>query len=250
MRNSRGWVGLACLPLLYAVPAHAQTADEVIEKHLAATGGRAAHEKIESRISKGSVLVSVQGVEIGGPVEMYNKAPNKMRINFRMDLSQFGAGEVVVDQRFDGQSGYVSNSMQGDSQITGDQLQSMRNSTFPTPFLGYKQAGAKVELRGKEKAGDRDAFVIVYTPQEGPSSTHYFDAESFLILRTVSRMNIPEAGGELEQLTHFMDYRDVDGVKIPFAIRIENPAQTLMIKIDSVEHNKPIDDAVFVKPAQ
>src|SRR5512133_2572620 len=102
------------------------------------------------------MTVSVQGVELSGPVESYSKAPNKVRTYARFDLSQMGGGEVVVDQRCDGKSGFISYTMQGDRDVTGNQLQSLLNgAVFPTPLLNYKQAGGKVELTGKDKAGDR-----------------------------------------------------------------------------------------------
>ncbi len=45
------------------------------------------------------------------------------------------------------------------------------------------------------------------------------------------------------------DYRDVDGVKIPFKLRQVTSAFTIDIKIEEVKHNVPIDDAKFNKPA-
>ena len=39
----------------------------------------------------------------------------------------------------------------------------------------------------------------------------------------------------------------VDGIKVPFTIVNSNVAQSVTIKIDKVEQNVPIDDAVFVK---
>jgi hypothetical protein len=240
---------LAAVALLCVVPAQAQTADEIVEKHLAATGGREAWTKLESRIAKGSVLISMQGADIAGPVEMYHKAPNKTRVHFRLDLTPYGGDEVVIEQRCDGKTAYQSNSMQGDQEITGARLQGMLNATFPTPLLNYKQAGATIELTGKEMVGDREAYVLLYTPKAGPPSTHYFDTKDYLELRSVTRMDIPELGGETNQTTDDMDYRDVDGVKIPFAVKIVNSMQTITIKLDSVEHNKPIDEAMFSRPA-
>jgi len=235
--------------MLCAGQAQAQTGDEIIEKHLAAIGGRAALAKLESRIARGTMSVSVQGIDIAGPVEIYAKAPNKSRTYSRFDLSQMGAGEVVVDQRCDGKTAFVSNTMQGDKELSGSQLQSMLNSSvFPTQLLSYKEAGAKAELTGKEKVGDRTAYVVLYTPKAGLPSKQYFDTETYQILRIVAKMDIPELGGETEQVVDFSDYRDVDGVKISFKQALVNSMQTVAITLQSVEHNKPIDDAMFSKP--
>jgi outer membrane lipoprotein-sorting protein len=233
---------------LCAVQAHAQTADDVIEKHLAAMGGRAALAKLESRTSTGSISISAQGADLGGSIEIYNKAPNKSRSYFRIDMSQFGAGEMVVDQRCDGKTAFASNSMQGDREITGAQLQGMLNATFPSPLLGYKDAGAKAELIGKDKLGDRAVYVVQFTPKAGPASKQYFDADTYLIVRTVTKMDVPEMGGEIEQTSDLSDYRDVDGVKIPFKVNVFSSMQTITVTLSKVEHNKPIDDAMFSRP--
>ena len=193
--------------------------------------------------------MSVQGVEFAGPVEVYAKAPNKVRTYARFDLSQMGAGEVVVDQRCDGKGVFVSNTMQGDRDLTGSELQSrLNNAVFPTPLLNYREAGAKLELTGKDTVGDRAAYVVLYTPKAGTPTKYYFDAASYLQLRTVAKVDIPELGGETEQATDFSDYRAVDGINLAFAQTIVNSAQTVSIKLTSVEHNKPIDEAMFSKP--
>jgi hypothetical protein len=240
---------LAIVAVLWAAQAHAQTADEVVEKYLAAIGGRAALAKLDSRVATGTITVSTQGADLAGAIEMYGKAPNKTRTWFKLDMSQFGVADMVVDQRCDGKTAFASNSMQGDREITGNQLQGMLNATFPTPFLTYKDAGTKIELTGKDKVGARDAYVLLYTPKAGSPSRQYFDAETFLLLRTVTKVDTPELGGTIEQTNDLSDYKEVDGVKVPFAIHIVNSAQAVTIAFAKVEHNKPIDETMFARPA-
>ena len=62
-----------------------------------------------------------------------------------------GAGTMVLDQRCDGTTGYALDSMRGDHEITGGQLDVMKQNFFPTPFLDYKERGSTLELLGKEK---------------------------------------------------------------------------------------------------
>ena len=228
--------------------AQTPTAEEVIEKHLAAMGGRAALAKLETRIATGSIAVSAQGMELAGAVELYIKAPNKARSYMRLDLSQVGGTEMIIDQRCDGKTAFVSNSLQGDREVTGNQLQNMLNGSYPTPLLKYKEAGTKVEFAGKDKVGMRDVFVLQYTPKAGSSSRHHFDAETYLLLRTVMKVDSPESGGEIEQTSDLSDYRESGGVKTPFTMQIVSPAQTITIRLDKIEHNKPIDESMFARP--
>jgi outer membrane lipoprotein-sorting protein len=244
-------------PAKTAAPAAAAaalpTADELVEKHLAALGGRAVLAKLQSRSATVSISMNIQGNEVAGSGEMYNKAPNKSRNYMRMDLSPFGMGEVVVDTRCDGKTAWSSDTMQGDRDITGDQLQSMLNQHFPTSLLTLKEDGAKFVVIGKEKVGGADAYVDAYvaeyTPKAGPASKQYFDAKTFLPIRTVSKINTPQTG-EIEQMVEASDFRDVDGTKVPFVVKIVNPMQVITITMKEVAHNKPIDEALFSKPAK
>ena len=225
-----------------------QTADEIVEKNLAASGGRAAHCKLTSRVTTGTITVSTPGGDLTGAIEVYNKQPNKSRTLIKIDASQFGLGQIVQDQRFNGTTGYIVDSMNGNRDMTGDQLEAARIGTFPSPLLNYKDAGGKLELVGREKVGDRDAYVIRYSPKTGPASRMYFDAETYLLTKTVVTINVPQVGADVEQTALISDYRDVDGVKVPFVLRSTNQFQTLAITTTKVVQNTPIDDQMFSKP--
>jgi hypothetical protein len=227
--------------------AAAQTADDIIEKSIAAMGGRAAMEKIKTRSMTGSLTLGTPAGDIAGTIEIQNAVPNKTRTLIKADLSSLGAGPLEVDQRFDGTNGYVLDSLQGDRPITGNQLDNMKNSGFPHPFLNFKTVGATVSLAGKEKAGDRDAYVLVIEPPTGSVVRQYIDAETYLPIMTRVKTNIPQVG-DLEQTSHTSDYRAVDGVKVPFKVEVTSAVQSFTIVISKVEHNVPIDDKLFVKP--
>lgn len=241
---------LTALLVSPAVYVHAQTADEIVERSLTALGGRAALSKVTSRVSTGTITVSTPGGDVTGTVELHNKAPNKSRLLVKIDLSTFGLGQVTQDQRFDGTTGYAIDTLNGNRDITGDQLEVMRSTIFPTPLLQYKESGARVELLGKEKVGDRDAYVLRLTPRAGPASRMFFDAETYMLQKSVVTVNVPQLGSDLEQTTEFSDYRDVDGVKVSFRARSINQLQSLTITLTNVEQNTPIDESMFSKPAQ
>jgi outer membrane lipoprotein-sorting protein len=241
-------VAAAVILLLGQATAAQPSATEVIEKSLAALGGRAAHAKLQSRTATGSITLSTPAGDIAGTLEMLNTVPNKTRMLLKADLSALGAGELVVDQRFDGEAGYVLDSLQGNRAITGNQLDNMKNSSFPHPFLNYKDRGTSVQLAGKETVGGREAYVVVFDPASGSQVRNYIDAETFLPIKSVMKADIPQLGQEVEQTTEFFDYKEVDGVKIPFRITTSSSIQSITITLTSVEHNVKVDDALFVKP--
>ena len=247
----KGLSSLSLVSLLLISPhvASAQTADEVVEKCLTALGGRAAHGKLKSRSAAGTITLSTPAGEISGSIETLNQAPNKSRTLIKADLSALGAGQLVVDQRFDGSSGYVMDTLQGNRDITGNQLDNLRNGSFPNPLLNYKQLGTTAQLSGKEKIGERDAYLLVFEPPTGSVVRQYIDAETYLPVKLVVKVDVPQLGRELEQTTEFLDYRDVDSVKLPFQLKATSAVQNFTIVFTKVEHNVPIDEKLFSKPA-
>jgi hypothetical protein len=245
MRATR--FALVAVFLAWAPIVSAQTVDEVIEKSITAMGGRAAMEKIKTRTMTGTLALSTPAGDIPGTVEVTNAAPNKLRTVIKADLSAFGAGQLLIDQRFDGTTGYMINSMQGDQPITGGQLENMKSNSFPHPFLDYKAKGVKATLSGKEKVGEKDAFVVVFEPATGSPVRQFIDAESFLPVRSMVKITTPQTG-EIEQTADSSDFRDVDGVKVPFSVKLTNAMQGVTMTFTKVENNIAIDDKMFVKP--
>src|SRR5688572_28494732 len=129
------------LMLASATPAIAQTADEIVEMHLAAIGGREALGCIRSRVSSGKVTVTTPVGDLAGTVDAFATAPDKSRTLIKVDVTALGAGIVTNDQRFDGASGYIIDTLNGNREITGAQLDALRNNGFPTAWLDYKARG-------------------------------------------------------------------------------------------------------------
>ena len=65
-------------------------------------------------------------------------------------------------------------------------------------------------------------------------------------MRSVLKISTPQTG-EIEQTADSSDFRDVDGVKVPFSIRLTNAMQSVTMTFTKVENNVAIDDKMFVK---
>jgi outer membrane lipoprotein-sorting protein len=241
-------VVISLIVLALAHTAAAQTADEIIDKSIAAMGGRAAFDKITSRSMTGSITLNTPAGDIPGSIELLNARPNKARTVIKADLTAFGAGPLVLDQRFDGESGYVLDSLQGNRDVTGNQLDNMRNSAFPHAFLNYKAIGFSATLQGKEKVGAGEAYVIVFAPAKGSTIRQYIDAQSMLPVKFSLTVNVPQVGQDVEQTTTLEDYKEVDGVKVPFKLSSSSSLQNFTVTLDKVTHNVEVDEKLFSKP--
>ena len=69
-----------------------------------------------------------------------------------------------------------------------------------------------------------------------------------LLIRQEMIVESPQ--GKTQLIVEFEDYREVDGVKLPFSRRWSPPGFTFTQKFDEIKHNVAIDDARFAKPAQ
>lgn len=226
--------------------AQAPTAEDLVAKYLQALGGTEALGKLTSRRATGTVTVSTPAGDISGPIELLSKAPNKVRASMTMDMSAMGAGQMEIVQRFDGTTGMMSNSLQGDVEITGTQLDAMRNSVFPTPLLHYKDNGSTIQLLPNDTIDGHPVLVLQLTPKVGPPEKMCFSPDTYLIARTVVHVNNAQIG-EVDQVSDPSDYRDVSGVKVPFRLVNTAGGQTVTIVLSAVEHNVPIDDSIFAK---
>jgi zinc protease len=226
----------------------AQTAAEVLERSVTAMGGRAAFSNVKSRSTIGTITLSTPGGEVTGSVDVLNAVPNKSRSLIQIDLSSLGAGQYVLDTRFDGTSGYVLDNLQGNRDMSGNQLDNMRNASFPHSFLNYKELGTTAQLGGREKVGEREAYLVVFEPTSGSVVRQYLDAETYLPVRTVVKVDVPQLGREIEQTTDYSDYREVDGLKLPFRLAATSSVQSYTITVTKVEHNISVDEKLFAKP--
>ena len=75
----------------------------------------------------------------------------------------------------------------------------------------------------------------------------FFDKDNGLLLRWVMVRRDPRRGNVFVKI-HLDDYREVDGLKVPFKVRMAFESFSVTMRIDELKHNVPIDDAVFEKP--
>jgi zinc protease len=239
-----------CLIVLMAglIPVAAQTApqgsmpsvDEILDKYVEALGGKVALEKVTSRVAKGTFEMDQMPGE--ATEEIYEKAPNKQLAI--TDNPSFG----VVKRGFNGTAGWQDMPQTGLVDVTGDELTAMKRHADFHWSIKLKELYPKMTVKGKESVGGRDAYVVEATPAEGPAETMYFDADTGLLVRLTGEADTPNGPVTIDMT--FEDYRDVDGVKVPFTIHESFGDFGFVIKLTDVKQNVPIDDAKFDKPAE
>jgi zinc protease len=213
------------------------TLDQILDKFVESSGGKAALEKVTSRQVKGTFEIPSMGAS--GTVEIYAKAPNKSYTV--IDVPGFG----TIQQGYDGTVAWEDNPMTGQRDLTGAELAARKRDVDFYRELHLKEIYPQMVVKGQEKVGERQAYLVEGTPPEGKPEKMFFDVENGLLIRMDAERESPQGTALVE--TYLEDYRDVDGVKVPFTMRQVNPMFSMTIKFSEVKNNVEIEDIKFSK---
>lgn len=200
------------------------TVSQIISKYIDARGGRAALERVSSRITTGTA--EVKSMNLSGTTELFEKAPDK----FILSIHVPGVG--TMQRGFDGTKGWWQDSLRGLIELTGFGLEDARRDATFYRDLKLEELYRGLVFKGTEKVGDRNAYLLQNMSNNVGRQRFYFDVETGLLLRRDD--------------TFYEDYRDVDGIKLPFIIREQSgDGFNLVYTIKEIKHNVVIDDASF-----
>ncbi len=220
--------------------------DQILSKYVQALGGEAALRRVTSLVLTGKRQnYTPAGQPLPAPfvVERYWKAPN-----IRTDIARQANG--VVSSGFDGSQAWSQDARGRVTQVTGAAASRMKRDADLYAALNLKQQYQRLTVKGIEKLGSREAYVVVATPQGESPEWFYFDAQNGLLLR--HQVVLPTAMGDSPFATDYEDYRDAgNGVKMPFTVHVVGPSRPdcYTITVEKAEINPAIDGAKLAKPA-
>jgi len=234
--------GPGAAPAAQATPAPSPampSADEILNKYITAIGGQAAIDKLKTRVMKGNITTA------GGQTLTYEIAQAAPDRAYEMFVSQRGTMERAVN----GAMGWERNP-QGLHDLAGQQLTDLKTSLQLFRNLRLKEQYVSLRLGRKDKIGEREVYVLTGTTADKKRERLFFDAENGLLLRRVTYTETMI--GTIPEQTDFEDYREVEGVKMPFIVRLSsvdvgNPVSTRTFT--EIKLNVPVDDSKFNKPA-
>jgi hypothetical protein len=172
----------------------------------------------------------------------YFKAPNLSMTTYQ----PFNGPQTA--KGFDGTDSWTQNANGTVNQAAGTDLDRAKRDADFYEAINLSKEYTRLNVRGVEKVGDRDAYVMVGVPMGDNPERLYFDKETGLLLRK-STFNTTPIGRYVIN-TDYSDYRDAGGVKLPFLIKTltVSPADTTVIHVEKVENNAPVEAAKFTKP--
>jgi photosynthetic reaction center cytochrome c subunit len=211
------------------------TAEELIDKYVQALGGAKAVDKVSTRVATGTI-------DFGGTsyaIDVYSKEPDS-----RASFVHMPEGDNITT--FNGQEGWLGSPNRPTREMHGSDLDGASIDAdihFPTDL---KKMFTQVETRGSEKIDDRDTYLVIGKREGKTPLRLYFDAQSGLLLRLVRYGET--ALGLMPTQIDYADYRDLNGVKVPFRWTLARPSGRFTIQAKDMKQNVAMDDAKFAKP--
>jgi len=220
------------------------TADQVLDKYVAALGGAQRLASITSFVATGS---AIGYGELGGNAEftLFAKSPNQRAILISYKDTQRPSSSWT----FDGRSGWIKTprGLLGEYELIGSELDGARfeaQLAFPGQL---KQALSNWRGAATRSLGDRDFVVVQGTGPRGFLATLYFDPKTSLLSRLVRYG--PSPIGRMPTQIDYADYRDVEGIKFPFEYKFTWLDGRYTAKLSKIETNVAIDATKFGRPA-
>jgi len=217
-------------------PGPLPSTDEVIARYVSAIGGEAAIATIKTRVSRGAETTTNRMTPPETvPIEIIQASPDKLLIARNKPRGSTLEG-------FDGAKGWTKDT-RGVRELAGRELAEIKREADLFRYLRIKAAYPQMRVLAKEKVRDREAYVVGATSRDDSREKLYFDVESGLLVRR--SLAFKTAFGSIPEVMDFDDYRDVEGVKLPFQITWSRPPFGFVRKLTSIKLNTLLDGARF-----
>ena len=237
---------LTCLPILLLItqgPSTPLALDQLLARHVAALGGTA---KLQGQRSR-RTTTSLQGL---APFEVPILVEQTREGRYRREVSIQGTTQITA---FDGVAGWKVDPFASGStlpqELKGDELQDLLEAKdFDGDLVGAVAKGHTLRMEGLERLPSGSAYRLELQLASGRRSTVWLDAATFLEVKRLQTR--PQQGQPLTMELRSEDYRDVEGVKVPFTVTLtpQGAERGLVLRTLRVEVNVALPEARFKRP--
>jgi hypothetical protein len=228
---------LVITALAGAVALQAQTAEEIVSKHIDAMGGKDAISKVKSLVTESTISI------MGGEAPSTTTVVDGVGYKSEMEFNGTKIVQCVTDK-----GGWMINPMTGAADPTPmpeDQYNNQKANIYVGGALyDYEARGSKVEFMGKEG----DAYKIKLTTKDNAEYLYQIDGTTYLI-KSMS-MKGDMQGSPVDITMSPSDYRKTDtGFMVPYALDMDIGGQfEFTVAVNKVQVNPTVDPAIFEMP--
>lgn len=215
-------------------------AEKILDGFIEATGGLAAYEKIDNRVTKGTMEMTGMGIKLF--ITAYNARPNKSYSVVESDAT----GKVETGT--DGNVVWENSAAQGAQIKEGkERAQFLKINTFDR-MVYWRKAFTKVECTGVEDIEGTPCYKVVATPVDGDPEIYFFDKETNLLIK--SEMTMESQVGTIKGQMFPGDYEKFDGILVPKSTKLVMRGMEMAMTMTSIEHNVKLPEDIFALPPE
>ena len=214
------------------------SAQSIIDKHIAAIGGRKALQAHSSVAVKGTLSIPANGMS--GAVEMYAARPNKSFTKTTV------AGIGDISEGFDGKTAWSMSPMTGPMLASGEELaQREFNSNFDRT-LGMADAYESMKTIEKTTFDGRPAYKLELKRKGGGTDIEFYDVASGF--KSGSVVEVKNPMGTITAESTLSEYKKFGDIMQPTVIKQVASGTQIVLTFTEMEYDK-VDPAVFELPA-
>ncbi|MEY4098452.1 MAG: hypothetical protein RL170_1296, partial [Bacteroidota bacterium] len=181
----------------------------LMEKVIAAIGSKDAIANVKDVQLKGTASLMGQSLEMKQTIVMPGNSVTTMSMGGMAIMKQ-----SVVDGKY-------SISQQGqEAPITDDLKEGLDESATLVPEQLYLTKGYGIKIVGGEKVNGNDAIDVELTTPSKKVSHRFYDAKTFLLVKTAKSEEVP-GRGTVTQQQFYSGYQAINGVQIPAEMLID-----------------------------
>ena len=195
-------------------------------------------EKITKAMG-GAALANIKDVQLIGKVNVMGQSldmTQKLLIPGNAMQTMSMGGMVISKQAV--VNGQYEVSQQGQqAPITDEVKEGLDESTNLVPEQTYITKGYKFTIVGAEKVGDKDAIDVEITTPSGKKSHRYYDATTFLLVKTMKSQEVPGRATVIQQ-AFFNNYQTIEGVSFAKETVIDLGQLKMKINYNEIKVNQ------------
>ena len=198
----------------------------LMEKAIAAIGSKEALSSIKDVQLKGTANLMGQSLQMQQTIVMPGNSVTTMSMGGMAMMRQ-----AVVDGKY-------SVSQQGqEAPITDDLKEGLDESAFLAPEQLYLAKGYGLKIVGAEKVDGKDAIDVEVTTPSKKVSHRFYDAKTFLLVKTSKSEEVP-GQGTMTQQQYYTGYKVVNGVQIASEQLMDLGQMKINIKYTDIKMNQ------------
>lgn len=223
---------------ILAAAADLPKGEALLDKYIEVTGGKAAHAKIHSDMTTGTMEFKAMGLK--GKITTYGAEPDKKYSEVLLD----GIGKM--QEGVNGGVAWSMSAMQGPRVKEGDEkTETLLQAKFNSD-LNWRDLFITAETVGVETVDGKECYKVVLTPKTGSPSTRWFDKESNLLVKLSMTSKSPM--GEIQSDMLVSDYRKEGDILLPHKMIVKAGPMEFEATVDTVQHNPEIPKDRFDIP--